>query len=136
MQFTTLTITLLSLLPALTLGAPVASPEPIAIAIAEPIAEPIAESALSARATTVRVQLNGNSELAVQREVATNNAITLFSGKFTDGFISNLNGQNGVTCQAYSDKAATKKVGGRFGKNGVKFNGGKEVQVQAVKCSK
>ncbi|KAH6719124.1 hypothetical protein BKA61DRAFT_669464 [Leptodontidium sp. MPI-SDFR-AT-0119] len=132
MQFTTLTITLLSLLPALTLGAPVASPEPVAIA--EPIA--IAETALEARASTVRVQLNGLSELAVQREVATDNAITLFSGKFTDGFISNLNGQNGVTCQAYSDKAATKKVGGRFGKNGVTFNGGKEVQVQAVKCSK
>ncbi|KAG4435669.1 hypothetical protein IFR05_008835 [Cadophora sp. M221] len=132
MQFTTLTITLLSLLPALTLGAPVASPEPVAIA--EPIA--LAEPALEARATTVRVQLNGLSELAVQREVAINNAITLFSGKFTDGFITNLNGQNGVTCQAYSDKAATKKVGGRFGKAGVKFNGGKEVQVQAVKCSK
>ena len=68
--------------------------------------------------------------------VAINNAITLIAGKFTDGFITNLNGQNGVTCQAYSDKAATKKVGGRFGKGGVKFNGGKAVAVAAVKCSK
>ncbi|KAL2067330.1 hypothetical protein VTL71DRAFT_1755 [Oculimacula yallundae] len=132
MQFSTLTITLFALLPALSLCAPVAAPEAIADAAALPLAEPI----ISARANTVRVQLNGNSELAVQREVAINNAITLFSGKFTNGFITNLNGQNGVTCQAYSDKAATKKVGGRFGKAGVKFNGGKEVQVQAVKCSK
>ncbi|CZT48242.1 uncharacterized protein RSE6_08912 [Rhynchosporium secalis] len=124
MQFSTLTITLFALLPALSLAAPFASPE----AIAEPI--------IDARANTVRVQLNGNSELAVQREVAINNAITLFSGRFTNGFISNLNGQNGVTCQAYSDKAATKKVGGRFGKAGVNFNAGKEVQIAAVKCSK
>ncbi|KAH7403436.1 hypothetical protein BKA64DRAFT_706930 [Cadophora sp. MPI-SDFR-AT-0126] len=132
MQFSTLTITLLALLPALSFAAPVASPEPIAVA--EPIAE--VEAALEARANTVRVQLNGLSELAIQREVATNNAITLISGKFTDGFITNLNGQNGVTCQAYSDPAATKKVGGRFGKAGVKFNGGKAVSVAAVKCSK
>lgn len=130
MQFSSLTITLFALLPALSLAAPVSSPEPIAAPIA--IVEPI----LSTRATTVRVQLNGLSELAVQREVAINNSITLFAGRFTDGFISSLNGQNGVTCQAYSDKAATKKVGGRFGKNGVVFNGGREVQVQAVKCSK
>ncbi|KAG4425734.1 hypothetical protein IFR04_001196 [Cadophora malorum] len=134
MQFSTLTITLFALLPALSLAAPVASPEPIAIAEPVAIAEP--EAVIEARANTVRVQLNGLSELAVQREVATNNAITLIAGKFTDGFITNLNGQNGVTCQAYSDKAATKKVGGRFGKGGVKFNGGKAVAVAAVKCSK
>lgn len=87
-------------------------------------------------ATTVRVQLNGLSELAVQREVPINNAAFTFSGKFTDGFISNLNGNAGVTCQAYSDAAATVKVGGRFGTGGVKFNAGKEVMVKVLKCRK
>ncbi len=87
-------------------------------------------------AATVRVQLNGLSELAIQRSVPIDNTITAISGKFTDGLIRDLGGNSGVTCQAYSDAAATKKVGGRFGTNTVVFNGGKEVTIAAVKCKK
>jgi hypothetical protein len=87
-------------------------------------------------ASTVRVQLNGLDELAIQKEIPINNKATSFAGKFTDGFITNLNGNSGVTCQAYLDAAATKKVGDRFGTDRVVFNGGKEVEVAVVKCSK
>ncbi|KAH6665030.1 hypothetical protein B0J14DRAFT_607219 [Halenospora varia] len=105
---------------------------------AEPIAEPIAVPELETRAAkaTVRVALSGLSELQIQREIPNNGQAGAAAGKFTDAVIQNLNGNTGITCQAYSDAAATKKVGGRFGTNSIRLNGGKEVTVAVVKCSK
>ncbi|KAH8653244.1 hypothetical protein BGZ60DRAFT_419816 [Tricladium varicosporioides] len=105
---------------------------------AEPIAEPITVPELETRAAkaTIRVALSGLSELQIQREIPNNNVAGAAPGKFTDAVIQNLNGNNGFTCQAYSDAAATKKVGGRFGTTSIKLNGGKEVTVAVVKCSK
>jgi hypothetical protein len=108
MQFSSV-FTILSILAPLIAAAPTASP-------------------------TVRVQLNGLDELALQNEIPTDNSATPFGGRVTDASISESYGNSGVTCQAYSDKAATIKVGGRFGAEDVVFNGGKEVTVAAVKC--
>jgi len=86
-------------------------------------------------AATVRVQLDGLDELAIQKEIPTTNVATSFPGSFTDGFITNLEGNNGVTCQAFSDAAGTKAVAGRFGAAGSTFNGGQAVTIGSVKCS-
>lgn len=106
------------------------------LAILAPLISAAPASIEERQSSTVRVQLNGRDELAIQKEIPINNAATSFAGKFTDGFITNLNGNSGVTCQAYSDSAATVKVGGRFGTSDVSFNGGNEVTVAVVKCSK
>lgn len=39
----------------------------------------------------VRVQLNGLSELAIQKEIPIDQSAAPFSGRFTDGFIVNAN---------------------------------------------
>jgi hypothetical protein len=85
-------------------------------------------------ASTVNVQMDGLDELAEQREI-TLNTVTSFPGSFTDGFIEDLQGNSGVTCQAFSDNAGTKKVGGSFGVGGTTFDGGNAVDIETVKCS-
>lgn len=85
-------------------------------------------------ASMVRVQMDGLDELAEQREI-TLHTVASFPGSFTDGFIEDLEGHSGVTCQAFSDNAGTKKVGGAFGVGGATFNGGNAITIATVKCS-
>ena len=89
---------------------------------------------------TVRVQIDGFSELARLEEIPLN-TLTPFPGDYADGFITDLEVHVGVACQAYSDKAGTEEVGAslaveRFITRGwPKFDGGEVVHVKNIKCS-
>jgi len=98
-----------------------------------PILTPLISAVPAAATSTVRVQLNGLDELAEQREI-TIGVLTSFAGPFTDGFIEDLEGHTGVTCQAFTDTAGKDKVGGKFGIGDVEFDGGNAVNVETVKC--
>ncbi len=91
------------------------------------------------RASIVRVQVNFESEGAVQIEVPVDNSITNIFGTRTgsSAFItSSAAVAQGVSCQVYRDLQATQRVGNRFsvGQTAQFSTNGRDVIVETLRC--
>jgi hypothetical protein len=90
--------------------------------------------------STVRVELRGPSELARQAEIRLNQLTPVIRDQYTDAVISDLEGNEGVRCQAYGDTSGTVELGERFGiehflAGGPPFeDDGEPVYVESVEC--
>lgn len=122
-----------------------ASPAPLPSSVSTS-SSPALPHPLNARAPvpTARVQLNFAGEGAIQVEVPLDNSIfTKFFGSDRFSTASINSGPKGVplskiSCQAYTDKKATKKLGKPFTGvvDGVFSTNGKDVVVGALRCKR
>jgi hypothetical protein len=110
---------------------PVSSPTPTATPASAPVVAPVKSTASG---KTVRVQISGADELAIQVEIPVDGKpfATGSIEKFQTIAVSDDNGLAGVECQAFSDVAAKVKVGVVFDEDTISLYG--DELVQAIVC--